>query len=175
MSRLSDGVLKVDFSGRRGYASRTALSAAHRLFHRAKRGIRVGTMKFFERRADGSNRRLIRGDRHTVSPGSSAAATTALLVLEAGGNSVDTGRAAGLSASFPSSFGSHEMLPDHVMLEGRFPVAMFDALRGLGHDARGWQDFTFRCGAVRAVLHDGASGVKIAAADPRRNTGVAGW
>ncbi len=77
--------------------------------------------------------------------------------------------------SFPSSFEPHEMLPDRVMLEGRFPAATFDALRGLGHDAQSWPDFTFQCGAVCAVLHDSASGVKIAAADPRRNTGVAGW
>jgi len=77
--------------------------------------------------------------------------------------------------SFPSSFEPHEMLPDRVMLEGRFPAATLDALRGLGHDAQAWPDFTFQCGAVCAVLHDGASGVKIAAADPRRNTGVAGW
>ena len=66
-------------------------------------------------------------------------------------------------------------VPDRVMLEGRFPAATFDALRRLGHDAQAWPDFTFQCGAVCAVLHDGASGVKIAAADPRRNTGVAGW
>jgi hypothetical protein len=58
--------------------------------------IRVGTMKFVERRADGSNGRLIRGDRHMVSAGHSAAATAALLVLEAGGNAVDAGVAAGL-------------------------------------------------------------------------------
>ena len=77
--------------------------------------------------------------------------------------------------SFPSSFEPHEMLPDRVMLEGRFPVATVDALRRLGHDARAWPDFTFQCGAVCAVLHHGPSGVKIAAADPRRNTGVAGW
>jgi hypothetical protein len=63
---------------------------------------------------------------------------------------------------------------DRVMLEGRFPVATFEALGGLGHDAQAWPDFTFQCGAVCAVLHDSASGVKIAAADPRRNTGVAG-
>jgi gamma-glutamyltranspeptidase len=53
-------------------------------------------MKFVERRADGSNGRLIRGDRHMVSAGHSAAATAALLVLEAGGNAVDAGVAAGL-------------------------------------------------------------------------------
>jgi gamma-glutamyltranspeptidase/glutathione hydrolase len=77
--------------------------------------------------------------------------------------------------SFPSSFEPHEMLPDRVMLEGRFPATTFAALRDLGHDAQAWPDFTFQCGSVCAVLHDGASGVKIAAADPRRNTGVAGW
>jgi gamma-glutamyltranspeptidase/glutathione hydrolase len=77
--------------------------------------------------------------------------------------------------SFPSSFEPHEMLPDRVMLEGRFPAATLTALRRLGHDAQAWPDFTFQCGAVCAVLNDVASGVKIAAADPRRNTGVAGW
>ena len=77
--------------------------------------------------------------------------------------------------SFPSSFEPHEMLPDRVMLEGRFPSATLDALRHLGHDVQAWPDFTFQCGAVCAVLYHGPSGVKIAAADPRRNTGVAGW
>lgn len=77
--------------------------------------------------------------------------------------------------SFPSSFEPHEILPDRVMLEGRFPAATLDALRHLGHDAQAWPDFTFQSGAVCAVLHHEPSGVKIAAADPRRNTGVAGW
>jgi gamma-glutamyltranspeptidase/glutathione hydrolase len=53
-------------------------------------------MKFVERRADGGNGRLMRGDRHMVSVGHGAAATAALLVLEAGGNAVDAGVAAGL-------------------------------------------------------------------------------
>ena len=77
--------------------------------------------------------------------------------------------------SFPSSFEPHEMLPDRLMLEGRIPASTIDALRGLGHDVQAWPDFTFQCGAVCAVLHHMASGVKIAAADPRRNSGVAGW
>jgi gamma-glutamyltranspeptidase/glutathione hydrolase len=77
--------------------------------------------------------------------------------------------------SFPSNFEPHEILPDRVTLEGRFPPAKFDALHRLGHDELEWPDITFQCGAVCAVLHDGASGVKIAAADPGRNTGVAGW
>ena len=53
-------------------------------------------MKFIQRRADGSNGRLVRGDRHMVSAGHNAAATAALLVLEAGGNAIDAGVAAGL-------------------------------------------------------------------------------
>ena len=53
-------------------------------------------MEFIERRADGSSGRLVRGDRHMVSAGHHAAATAALLVLEAGGNAVDAGVAAGL-------------------------------------------------------------------------------
>lgn len=77
--------------------------------------------------------------------------------------------------SFPSSFEPHEVLPDRLMLEGRFPAATFDVLRQLGHDAQAWPDFTFQSGAVCAVLHHTDSGVKIGAADPRRNTGVAGW
>lgn len=77
--------------------------------------------------------------------------------------------------SFPSSFEPHEMLPDRLMLEGRIPAATIAALRDRGHDAQAWPDFTFQCGAVCAVLHDKKSGTKIAAADPRRNTGVAGW
>jgi gamma-glutamyltranspeptidase/glutathione hydrolase len=77
--------------------------------------------------------------------------------------------------SFPSSFEPHEMLPDRLMLEGRFPAATVAALRDKGHDAQTWPDFTFQCGAVCAVLHDQTSGTKLAAADPRRNSGVAGW
>ncbi len=77
--------------------------------------------------------------------------------------------------SFPSSFEPHEILPDRLMLEGRFPEATLEALRHVGHDAHAWPDFTFQCGAVCAVLHHAPSGVMIAGADPRRNTGVAGW
>jgi gamma-glutamyltranspeptidase/glutathione hydrolase len=77
--------------------------------------------------------------------------------------------------SFPSSFEPHEMFPDRLMLEGRIPAETFAQLREFGHDALAWPDFTFQCGAVCAVLHHQPSGLKIAAADPRRNTGVAGW
>lgn len=77
--------------------------------------------------------------------------------------------------SFPSSFEPHEMLPERLMLEGRIPAATIATLRGYGHDAQAWPEFTFQSGAVCAVLHDERSGLKIAAADPRRNSGVAGW
>lgn len=77
--------------------------------------------------------------------------------------------------SFPSSFEPHEMFPDRLMLEGRIPADTFAQLRAQGHDAQAWPDFTFQCGAVCAVLHHEPTGLKIAAADPRRNTGIAGW
>jgi gamma-glutamyltranspeptidase/glutathione hydrolase len=77
--------------------------------------------------------------------------------------------------SFPSSFEPHEMFPDRLMLEGRIPAETRNELSALGHDAQAWPDFTFQCGGVCAVLHHQPSGLKIAAADPRRNTGIAGW
>jgi gamma-glutamyltranspeptidase/glutathione hydrolase len=77
--------------------------------------------------------------------------------------------------SFPSSFEPHEMFPDRLMLEGRIPQATVADLRSRGHDANAWPDFTFQCGGVCAVLHNESSGLKIAAADPRRNSGTAGW
>jgi len=77
--------------------------------------------------------------------------------------------------SFPSSFEPHEMFPDRLMLEGRIPQATVADLRSRGHDASAWPDFTFQCGGVCAVLHHESSGLKIAAADPRRNSGTAGW
>jgi gamma-glutamyltranspeptidase/glutathione hydrolase len=77
--------------------------------------------------------------------------------------------------SFPSSFEPHEMFPDRVMLEGRIPHATVSALRDMGHDAEAWPDFTFQCGGVCAVLHHEPSGLMVAAADPRRNSGTAGW
>lgn len=77
--------------------------------------------------------------------------------------------------SFPSSFEPHEMFPDRLMLEGRIPKATLADLRSRGHDASAWPDFTFQCGGVCAVLHHESSGLKIAAADPRRNSGTAGW
>lgn len=80
-----------------------------------------------------------------------------------------------VSYSFPSSFEPHEIFPDRLMLEGRFPAETFARLRELGHDALAWPDFTLMCGAVCAVMHHQPTGVKLAAADPRRNTGIAGW
>ena len=77
--------------------------------------------------------------------------------------------------SFPSSFEPHEMFPNRLMLEGRIPAATVSALRDLGHDANLWPDFTFQAGGVCAVLHHTPSGLKIAAGDPRRNSGTAGW
>ena len=77
--------------------------------------------------------------------------------------------------SFPSSFEPHEAFPDRLMLEGRIPAATVAALRGLGHDANAWPDFTFQAGGVCAVLHHEPTGLKIAAGDPRRNSGTAGW
>ncbi|MFC7398040.1 gamma-glutamyltransferase family protein [Chelatococcus sp. GCM10030263] len=77
--------------------------------------------------------------------------------------------------SFPNSFEPHQMLPGRLMIEDRVEDGTIAALRDLGHDARPWPAFTAQSGAVCAVLHHAPSGLKIAAADPRRNTGVAGW
>jgi gamma-glutamyltranspeptidase/glutathione hydrolase len=76
--------------------------------------------------------------------------------------------------SFPSSFEPHEELPGRLMVESRIADDTLAALNGLGHDARGWPEWTNQAGAVCAVSRDPA-GLLRGAADPRRSTYAVGW
>ncbi len=77
--------------------------------------------------------------------------------------------------SFANSFEPHTVLPNRLMVEGRIGAESIAELKALGHDALAWPDFTAANGSICAVIYHEPSGLKIAAADPRRNTGMAGW
>lgn len=77
--------------------------------------------------------------------------------------------------SFPDSFEPHKPQPGRLNLESRFSRATGEALAARGHDVQWWEDWTWRAGGVCAVVHDLASGVMTAGADPRRASYAAGW
>ena len=56
-----------------------------------------------------------------------------------------------------------------VQVEGRVPAAVVTALRGRGHDAQPFAEWTMKVGGMQAVAVDPATGVMTGAADPRRD------
>ncbi|WP_207908154.1 gamma-glutamyltransferase [Bosea sp. BK604] len=79
------------------------------------------------------------------------------------------------SYSFPGAFQPHEYFPGRLALESRIAADTARQLGTLGHDVHPWPDWTLRAGAVCAIQHDHASGVKAGAADPRRTSYAVGW
>jgi gamma-glutamyltranspeptidase/glutathione hydrolase len=76
--------------------------------------------------------------------------------------------------SFPDSFWPHAAFPGLVAVEGRIPTSVSDELAGLGHGVHPWPEWTWRAGAVCAVVV-GEDGTKHAGADPRRASHAIGW
>lgn len=77
--------------------------------------------------------------------------------------------------SFPDSFEPHGYQPGLLKLESRLPRATGDDLAGRGHKVEWWPDFVWRAGAVCMVHADPDSGLKTAAADPRRSAYALAW
>jgi gamma-glutamyltranspeptidase/glutathione hydrolase len=77
--------------------------------------------------------------------------------------------------SFPGAFQPHEYFPARLAMEGRFEPGVFREMAARGHDLQAWPDWTLRAGAVCAIEHQHATGVKAGAADPRRTSYAVGW
>jgi gamma-glutamyltranspeptidase/glutathione hydrolase len=79
------------------------------------------------------------------------------------------------SFSFPSSFEPHATQPGRLMIEDLIPREVGETLAGMGHAVKWWRDRNWRAGAMCAVRHDLATGIRWGGADPRRPAYAAGW
>ena len=79
------------------------------------------------------------------------------------------------SANFPNSFPPHEYFPGRLCIEENAPEGAIDALRALGHDVEVLPRLPAKSGAVCAVMREPASGLRYAAADPRRECYALAW
>ena len=77
--------------------------------------------------------------------------------------------------SAPNSFWPHTAQPGVVRAESRLDPATLAHLATLGHQMEAWPAWTWQAGAVCAMPTDRASGLKTAAADPRRESYAVGW
>ena len=71
------------------------------------------------------------------------------------------------SRSFPDSFWPHAYAPGKAEVERRIDGETCEALRARGHDVVEWPEWSWRAGAVCAVMA-GPDGTRWAGADPRR-------
>jgi len=76
------------------------------------------------------------------------------------------------SANYPNSFPPHDYYPGRLCAEESLPI---DALRALGYDLEVLPRLPPKSGAVCAVMRDPESGLKHAAADPRRECYALAW
>ena len=65
----------------------------------------------------------------------------------------------------------------HILVVGSGPSGLSCAyhLARLGHKVQWWPERTWLAGSVCAILRDGASGLMLAGADPRRTAYAIGW
>ncbi len=77
--------------------------------------------------------------------------------------------------SFPDSFEPHGYQPGRLNLEARLAKSTGEALSKLGHDVQWWPGFVWRAGATCMIHGDPDSGLKTAAADPRRPAYALAW
>ncbi|WP_414819835.1 gamma-glutamyltransferase [Sphingomonas sp. Root710] len=71
---------------------------------------------------------------------------------------------------FPDSFEPHSRLVGRLNLEASIDQRTFAALRDMGHDVAAWSERSWRAGSVCIASIDPASGIRTAAADPRRQS-----
>ncbi|KRB86799.1 hypothetical protein ASE00_01880 [Sphingomonas sp. Root710] len=71
---------------------------------------------------------------------------------------------------FPDSFEPHSRLVGRLNVEASIDQRTFAALRDMGHDVAPWPERTWRAGSVCVASLDPATGIRTAAADPRRQS-----
>ena len=79
------------------------------------------------------------------------------------------------SYSFPNSFSPHAHYPGRLNLEARIPKEVGAGLADMGHKVEWWGDWAWPAGSSCAILVDRETGVRTAAADPRRTAYAVGW
>ena len=79
------------------------------------------------------------------------------------------------SANFPNSFPPHDYFPGRLCVEENLPHGSIDALRALGYDLEVLPALPPKGGGVCAVMRDPQTGMKHAAADPRRECYALAW
>ncbi|HEX7075540.1 MAG TPA: gamma-glutamyltransferase [Hyphomicrobiaceae bacterium] len=77
--------------------------------------------------------------------------------------------------SFPSSFEPHTVEINRLVLEDLIPAQTGDVLAEKGHEVQWWRDRNWRAGGVCTVRLDVDSGIRRAAADPRRPSYALGY
>lgn len=71
---------------------------------------------------------------------------------------------------FPDSFEPHARLPGRINVECTIGEDVLQGLRNMGHDAVPWPERTWRAGSVCLAGYDPRTGIRSAAADPRRQS-----
>jgi gamma-glutamyltranspeptidase/glutathione hydrolase len=74
------------------------------------------------------------------------------------------------SYDFPDSFEPHTRLVGRVNVESTIDERILAALRDMGHDVAVWPERTWRAGSVCLVDYNPVTGIRTAAADPRRQS-----
>lgn len=79
------------------------------------------------------------------------------------------------TANFPNSFTPNEYLPGRLCLEADLPHELIEEMRKRGHDVQVMPRLPAAHGGVCAVMQDLKSGLRHAAADPRRTGYALAW
>ncbi len=73
------------------------------------------------------------------------------------------------SFGFPGSFAPQRIKPLVVKVEADIPTSIRDELIEKGHSVEAWVSRPWMAGSVGAVVNEASTGLKLGAADPRRN------
>jgi gamma-glutamyltranspeptidase/glutathione hydrolase len=79
------------------------------------------------------------------------------------------------TANFPNSFAPHEYFPGRLCIEADMPNGVIEEMRKRGHDVQVMPSLPAAHGGVCAVMLDPVSGLRHAAADPRRTGYALAW
>ena len=115
-----------------------------------------------------------------ISAGHYGAAHAGFCILEAGGNAVDAGVAAGICLGVLQTdiVNVAGVAPIMLWLADRREVVTIDGLGvwpRAGTTSKWWPDLEWRAGAVCAIVRDPKTGLLIAGTDPRRPAYALGW